>query len=158
MKRFELWLTTVIMFSLPALVFAQATGGSPGKLLEHNGGTSTGRKGIVQAEIRKKGTGNAQKKTGTLNPQPLPPINHAPLAEKGSGNAPKTTGTTTLGKRAGGEQESMGKTTGTTTPPPKAGKLAGKVYRQGSGTGRKGKVEQTDADKKGFKGAAQTQK
>jgi hypothetical protein len=128
MKRFQLWLTTAIVFSMPALVFAQATGGSPGKQLENHKGTGTGRKGTAQPEIRKKGTGNAQKNAGTLNPQPLPPINHAPLADKGSGNAPKTTGTTT-------------------TPPPKAGTSAGKVYRKGSGTDRKGKVEQTDGGK-----------
>ena len=88
MKRFELWLTTVIMFSLPALVFAQATGGSPGKqgkLIKNGTAEGTGRKGTVEPEIRKKGSGNAQKKAVTLNPQPLPPITHAP--EKGSGNA-----------------------------------------------------------------------
>jgi hypothetical protein len=137
MKRFELWLTTVIMFSLPALVFAQATGGSPGKqgkLIKTGTAAGTGRKGTVEPEIRKKGSGNAQKKGVTIN-QPLPPI-HA--ADKGSGNAPKTTGTT--------------------TPPPKAGNPAGKVYRKGSGTGRKGKVEQTDADKKEIKGTPTTQK
>ena len=77
MKRFELWLTTAIMFSLPALVFAQATGGSPGKLLEKGKGTGsgTGRKGTPQAEIRKKGSGNAPRTTGPLNPQPST-LNH----------------------------------------------------------------------------------
>ncbi len=96
MKRFELWLTTVIMFSLPALVFAQATGGSPGKqgkLIKNGTAAGTGRKGTVEPEIRKKGSGNAQsKKNVTLN-EPLPPIIRAP--KKGSGNAPKTTGNDT---------------------------------------------------------------
>ncbi len=47
MKRFELWLTTVIMFSLPGLVFAQATGGSPGKQVKVIKSTAAGaaRKG-----------------------------------------------------------------------------------------------------------------
>ena len=48
MKRFELWLTTVIMFSLPGLVFAQATGGSPGKqgeVIKSGTAAGTGRKG-----------------------------------------------------------------------------------------------------------------
>jgi hypothetical protein len=88
MKRFELWLTTVIMFSLHALVFAQATGGSPGKqgkLIRNGTAAGTGRKGTVEPEFRKKGTGNAQKKGVTVN-QPLPPI-HA--ADKGSGNPSK---------------------------------------------------------------------
>ncbi len=116
MKRFQLWLTTAIMFSLPALVFAQATGGSPGKqgkLIKNGTAAGTGRKGTVEPEgnaqkkavslnpqplppiihATKKGSGNAQKKAVTLNPQPLPPIIHA--TKKGSGNAPKTTGTTT---------------------------------------------------------------
>jgi len=81
MKRFELWVTAAIMFSLPALGFAQATGGSPGKqgkLRIYGTAAGTGRKGTVESEIRKKGSGNAQKKAGTLNPQPLPPITHAP--------------------------------------------------------------------------------
>ena len=131
MKRFELWLTTVIMFSLPALVFGQATGGSPGKegrFIKNGTAAGTGRKGTVEPEIRKKGSGNAQKKGVTLN-QPPPPIIHA--TDKGGGNAQKTTGTT--------------------TPPPKAGNPAGKVYRKGSGTGRNGKVEQSDGGKKGIK-------
>src|SRR6266567_8029313 len=88
MKRFELWLATVIMFSLPALVFAQDTGGSPrkqGKLIKNGTAAGTGRKGTVEPEIRKKGSGNGQsKKIGTLN-EPLPPIIRAP--KKGSGNA-----------------------------------------------------------------------
>ena len=73
MKRFELWLTAAIMFSLPALGFAQATGGSPGKLLQHKGGAGTGKKGTAQAEIRKKGTGTAPKTSGTAGPLPVPP-------------------------------------------------------------------------------------
>jgi len=141
MKRFELWLTTVIMFSLPALVFAQATGGSPDKQLEHKGGAPAGRKGTAEPELRKKkGSGNGQKNAGTLNPQPLPPLNHAPLAEKGSGNTPKTTGTGTVA----GRKTADGKIA---VPPPKAGTSDGKHYRKGSGTGRKGKVEQTDGGK-----------
>jgi hypothetical protein len=125
MKRSQLWLTTAIVFSMPAMVFAQATGGSPGKLDEHKGGAAIGRKGNPEPEIRKKkSAGNGQKNAGTLNPQPLPPINHAPLVGKGAGNAPPL------------------------PVPPKAGNSTGKVYRKGSGTGRKGKVEQTDTGKK----------
>ncbi len=148
MKRFELWLTTVIMFSLPALAFAQATGGSTDTLI-HRKGAGTGRKGTAQAEIRKKGSGNAPRTTGPLNPQPLPPRNPAPLAGNGSGNAPKTTGATTSGKRAGGEQECMGKTTGTTTPPPKAGKLAGKFIEEVAVPAGKAKWSKPTAANKG---------
>jgi hypothetical protein len=89
MKRFELWLTAAIMFSLPALGFAQATGGSPGKQLEHNKVSGTGRKGTPQAEIRKKGSGNTKKGAG-------------------SGNAPKVQ--TTIGSATGGA--GAGKTLG----------------------------------------------
>jgi hypothetical protein len=137
MKRFQLWLTAAIMFPLPALVFAQCTGGSPGRKLDyHKGGASagTGRKGTVQPEVRKKTNVNAQKNACTLNPQPLAPINHAPVVGKGAGNAPPL------------------------PVPPKAGNSTGKVYRKGSGTGRKGKVEHTDTDKKLIKGTPTTQK
>src|SRR5258708_26719002 len=118
MKRFELWLTTAIMFSLPALVFAQPTGGSSGKLVEKGKGTGagTGRKGTAQAEIRKKGSGNAPRTTGPLNPQPLPPRNPAPLAGNGSGNAPKTNGTATGDRPVGdhgGSGGGAGKVAGT---------------------------------------------
>src|SRR5260370_15662602 len=107
MKRFELWLTSVVMFSLSVLGFALATDGSTdtGKVIKNGAAPGTGRKRHVEAEIRKKGTGNAPRTTGPLNPQPLPPRNPAPLAGNGSGNAPKTTSTTTSGKRAGAEQE-----------------------------------------------------
>ena len=128
MKRFELWLTTVIMFSLPALAFAQATGGSTDTLI-HRKGAGTGRKGTAQAEIRKKGSGNAPRTTGPLNPQPLPPRNPAPLAGNGSGNAPKTTGTT--------------------TPPPKAGKLAGKFIEEVAVPAGKAKWSKPTAANKG---------
>ena len=73
------------MFSLPALGFAQATGGSPGKLLEHKGGAGTGKKGTAQAEIRKKGSGNAPKISGTAGPLPVPPKAGTQIVSGGTG-------------------------------------------------------------------------
>ena len=79
MKRFQLWLTTAIMFSLPALVFAQATGGSPGKqgkLIKNGTAAGTGRKGTVEPE------GNAPKTTGTTTPPPKRETQPARFIEK----------------------------------------------------------------------------
>jgi hypothetical protein len=56
MKRSGLWLAIAIMFSLPALGLAQATGGSPGKALE-NGATkgASGKKAVHAESHSKKG-------------------------------------------------------------------------------------------------------
>jgi hypothetical protein len=89
MKRFKLWLTAAIMFSLPALGFAEATGGSTDKLVKEGKASGTGRKRTGKVEIRKKGSGNAPKTTG-------------------SGNAPKVA--TTIGSATGGA--GAGKTLG----------------------------------------------
>jgi hypothetical protein len=68
MKRFGLWLTVGIMFSLPALVFAQATGGSTDSKIKEGGAVkNTGGKKVVHPEVVRKGTPKAPTKTGTGN-------------------------------------------------------------------------------------------
>jgi hypothetical protein len=62
MKKFALWLTMVIMFSLPALVFAQATGGSTDKAAKEEG---TGRKGRTEDKARKGASGKKTVKATT---------------------------------------------------------------------------------------------
>ena len=93
------------MFSLPALGFAQATGGSPGKLLEHKGGAGTGKKGTAQADIRRKGSGNAPKTTGTAGPLPVPPKAGTQIVSGGTGTgAGKVAG---IGKKPGKVEPTM---------------------------------------------------
>ena len=67
MKRFGLWLTIGILFSLPVLVFAQATGGSTcSKIKEGSAGkTTSGKKAktLERKVVGKKGASKAPKKT-----------------------------------------------------------------------------------------------
>jgi len=60
MKRFGLWLTMAVMFSLPALVFAQATGGSTDSKVKNTSGKKSTHK-----QTAKKGTKTSPKVTGT---------------------------------------------------------------------------------------------
>jgi hypothetical protein len=96
MKRFELWLAAAILFSLPVLGFAQATGGSTDTLQKHRKGSGTGTKPTGQAEIRKRGSGNTKKGAG-------------------NGNAPKVA--TTIGATGGaGAAKNLGGSHGDDTP------------------------------------------
>jgi hypothetical protein len=59
-------LTAAILFSMPALVFAQATGGCSGSKIIKSGGTKTGggKKGTAHPELARKGSGNEPKTRG----------------------------------------------------------------------------------------------
>ena len=64
MKRFGLWLTIVSMFSLPGMVFAQATGGSTcSAAKEGTGKTTTGKKKTRESKVAGK-KGASGTKTG----------------------------------------------------------------------------------------------
>jgi hypothetical protein len=67
MKRFGLWLT--ILLSLPALMLAQATGGSTCSKVKEGGAVkNTGGKKVIHPELARKGASKkAPKKTGTGN-------------------------------------------------------------------------------------------
>jgi hypothetical protein len=68
MKRFGLWLTIGILFSLPVLLFAQATSGSPNTQIDDGTGkkkTTGGKKGktLERKVVGKKGASSTPKKT-----------------------------------------------------------------------------------------------
>jgi hypothetical protein len=93
MTRFQLWLTTAVMFLLPALIFAQGTSGSPCSKIK-NGGTKTtgGKKGAARPELARKGAANAPKTNASGNaPKLEAPIGSA-TGGAGSGRAGKLSG------------------------------------------------------------------
>ena len=67
MKRFEVWLTALIVFSLPALVFAQDTGGSTDRQGKVNATKTTGGKKVIHQEARRKGAPKTPQTTGSGN-------------------------------------------------------------------------------------------
>src|ERR1700687_2855355 len=105
MKRFRFWFTMVIAFSLPALVFAQATSGCSGSKIIGKGST-TGKKGAAHKELARKGSGNAPKTTGH---------GHAPKVETPNGSATGGAGSGRAGKISEADTGRKGKVEPTTS-------------------------------------------
>jgi hypothetical protein len=96
MKRSSLWLTMVIAFSLPTLIFAQCTGGCKAK---HGAATGTpSKKGAAHKELARKGAGNAPKTTGNGN-TPKVESNIGKISETDTGKKGKVEPTTSARKK-----------------------------------------------------------
>jgi hypothetical protein len=89
-KRSRFWLTMVIAFSLPTLVYAQGTSGCSGNKIIKNGTTkTTGKKSAAHKELARKGSGNAPKTTGNATVPKVENPNGSATGGAGSGRAGK---------------------------------------------------------------------
>src|SRR5882757_159845 len=111
MKRSGFWLTMVITFSLPTLVYAQATSGCSGSKIIKNGATkTTGKKGAAHKELARKGSGNAPKTTGNAT---------VPKLETQAGSATGGAGSGRVGKTDTGRKGKVEPTTSARKKPPR---------------------------------------
>jgi len=101
----------VITFSLPALMYAQATSGCSGSKIIKNGTTkTTGKKGAAHKELARKGSGNAPKTTGNGN---------APKVETPKGSATGGAGSGRVSQTDTGRKGKVEPTTSARKKPPR---------------------------------------